>query len=160
MIEKWQASSRPIRLIITGYLNMAFAIESFEWTLEKGTGDIHFKLDLEEYRFANTADNASNLPVNENTGLTSRYDEGATNNVEAINDPDVVIEVMVKSQEDTLWHLSEVYLEDATRWKEIAELNGIQDPKTMQKGQVVKIKVPSGSKWAKREESDARKTFL
>ncbi|MDU7245381.1 MAG: hypothetical protein E7K64_00775 [Clostridia bacterium] len=148
LIERWQSLSRPIRLIITGYLNMAFAIEGFEWSVEKGTGDINFKLELEEYRFANTPDNASQLPVQDNNGLKSRYDETAPVDDEA--EKDTVIEVTVQSQKDTLWHTAELYLEDATRWKEIAELNKIADPKLMQKGQVVKIKVPARSKWAKR----------
>lgn len=153
LIERWQSTSRPIRLIITGYLNMAFAIESFEWSVEKGTGDINFKLDLEEYRFANTPDTASKLPVQEGTGLKSRYDETAP--VEGEADKDTVIEIRVQSQKDTLWHLAEVYLNDATRWKEIADLNKISDPKLMKKGQVVKIKVAAGSKWAKKAKEGA-----
>ena len=52
MIEKWEETTEPIRVIYTDTLiNYAMAIESFTWGEEDGTGDIYFTLSLEEYIF-------------------------------------------------------------------------------------------------------------
>lgn len=44
-------------------------------------------------------------------------------------------------QGDTLWALAEKYLGAGTRWQEIAKVNGIKDPKTLQIGTVLVINV-------------------
>lgn len=51
-IEKWRKSEKPIRLIITDTpVNMAAAIENFEWGEIGGTRDVEYTLFLREYRF-------------------------------------------------------------------------------------------------------------
>jgi len=40
---------------------------------------------------------------------------------------------------DILWSIAVKFLGDGKRWKEIAELNGITDPRTLQVGKVLKI---------------------
>ncbi len=53
-IKKWQATKRPIRLIITGTrINMPVSIENFEYGERGGSRDIEYTLDLKEYRFIN-----------------------------------------------------------------------------------------------------------
>jgi|GEM_PF-2525230 len=42
-------------------------------------------------------------------------------------------------QGDTLWALATKYLGAGTRWREIADLNGITNPRTLQIGQVITI---------------------
>lgn len=44
---------------------------------------------------------------------------------------------------DTLWAYAEAYLGDGRRWKEIAKLNGIKDPRKLQIG--AQIKIPGGT---------------
>lgn len=52
LIEKWRKTKQPIRLIITDTpVNMACAIESFEWGERGGTRDVNYTLLLKEYRF-------------------------------------------------------------------------------------------------------------
>jgi len=53
-IEAWRDRERPIRLIITGTpVNMAMTIDSFEYGVQDGSGDIYYTLALTEYRFIN-----------------------------------------------------------------------------------------------------------
>ncbi|MGB9903039.1 MAG: LysM peptidoglycan-binding domain-containing protein [Desulfotomaculales bacterium] len=52
LIEKWRRSGRPVRLIITETpVNMACAIEEFEYGERGGTRDVSYALTLREYRF-------------------------------------------------------------------------------------------------------------
>lgn len=52
IIEAWKLRRIPIRLIITETpINMACAIESFEYGPKDGSGDIHYSLSLSEFRF-------------------------------------------------------------------------------------------------------------
>lgn len=48
----------------------------------------------------------------------------------------------IKSPTDTLWALAVRFLGSGSRWKEIAKLNGITDPRKIRNGQILKI--PSG----------------
>lgn len=102
-IKRWQASRRPIRLIITGVLNDAYAIENFTYSKEKGTGDINYTLELEQYRFAKAGQ-----------GVNHSY-------------ADKMITIVTLKKGQTLCELAEEWLGDSDRYKEIAELNGIKD---------------------------------
>lgn len=138
MINRWKESNEPIRLIITGHLNMAFAIERFDYELERGTGHISYTLELEEYRFANVPARANEEPVRRETGLRERPRE------EAKPEPEVIT-VEVKSQRDTLWSLAQRYLGDGTRWREIAEANSIAVPEAMVLGMKIRIVTKKGA---------------
>jgi len=51
-IEKWRKSKRPIRLIITDTpINLACAIQQFEYGERGGIRDVNYTLSLREYRF-------------------------------------------------------------------------------------------------------------
>ena len=50
LIEKWRTSGEPIRIVITGILNMQCTIESFSYSEQDATGDIYFTLSLKEYK--------------------------------------------------------------------------------------------------------------
>lgn len=52
LIEKWRRSGRPVRLIITETpVNLACAIEDFEYGERGGSRDMDYTLLLREYRF-------------------------------------------------------------------------------------------------------------
>lgn len=52
MIEAWKERRVPIRIIATGTpINLAMAIENFEYGPQDGSGDIYYTLDLEEFKF-------------------------------------------------------------------------------------------------------------
>ncbi len=140
MLEKWKNSNEPIRLIITGYINMAFAIERLDWHREIGTKDIVFSLELEEYPFSNVSEVDYKEPVVEETGLKERPDDGKSDKGKEEADKGEEKVVVVKSQADTLWHIAQVEYGDGLLWKEIAKVNKIKDPRSLQLGQ--KITVP------------------
>lgn len=50
LIEKWMASGKPIRYIVPGAINTECTIDSFEYGVRDGTGDVYFSLTLKEYR--------------------------------------------------------------------------------------------------------------
>lgn len=54
-IEKWKEERIPIRLIISeasrDIINMPCSIESFEYGLQDGTGDIYYTITLSEFKF-------------------------------------------------------------------------------------------------------------
>ena len=49
-IESWRKSGTPIRVIITGTLNMEATVESFVWGEQDATGDIYYTCNLKEYK--------------------------------------------------------------------------------------------------------------
>lgn len=49
-IESWRKSGTPIRVIITGTLNMKATVESFVWGEQDATGDIYYTCNLKEYK--------------------------------------------------------------------------------------------------------------
>ena len=49
-IEKWRQSGEPIRVIITGVLNMECTVESFSYGERDATGDIYYTATLKEYK--------------------------------------------------------------------------------------------------------------
>lgn len=53
-INTWRNSGEPIRVVITGVLNMRCTIESFSWGEQDATGDIYYSLALKEYKKVTT----------------------------------------------------------------------------------------------------------
>lgn len=54
IIEDWKSRRLPIRLTITeSPINMACTIESFEYGMQDGTGDIYYNITLSEFKFIN-----------------------------------------------------------------------------------------------------------
>ncbi|MBB6217499.1 hypothetical protein HNQ80_003620 [Anaerosolibacter carboniphilus] len=52
LIEGWKTKRIPIRLVITKTpINMACTIDSFEYGLQDGSGDIYYTLTLSEFKF-------------------------------------------------------------------------------------------------------------
>lgn len=52
LIDSWRRSGRPIRLTIPETpINMAVAIEGFEWGERAGSRDVEYTLTLKEFRF-------------------------------------------------------------------------------------------------------------
>lgn len=52
VLKYWIKRREPIRIIISDTtINMAVAIEKFEYGVRDGSGDIYYTLELEEFRF-------------------------------------------------------------------------------------------------------------
>ena len=51
LIDSWRLAVKPIRVIVTETpINMLFAIDSFSYREQDGTGDIYYSLELSEYK--------------------------------------------------------------------------------------------------------------
>lgn len=52
LLEQWKERRVPIRIVITDTpINMSCSIESFEYGIEDGTGDIYYTLALSDFKF-------------------------------------------------------------------------------------------------------------
>lgn len=134
MINKWRLSGKPIRVAIMDTdINLAMAIESFDYGKEDGdgSGDVAFTLALKEYSYLNVE--RSKKPSKKGV-LKDRPREKSSKQVTSY---------LVKKG-DTLWDLADKKLGDGSRWREIANLNGVADPRKLQIG--AKLKMPEGAK--------------
>lgn len=134
MINKWRLSGKPIRgAIMDTDINLAMAIESFDYGKEDGdgSGDIAFTLSLKEYSYLNVE--RSQKP-SKKAALKERPKDPS---------PKKVTSYLVKKG-DTLWDLADKRLGDGSRWKEIAKLNKVSDPRKLQIG--TKLKIPEGAR--------------
>lgn len=134
LIEAWQESGKPIRLVITGTsINALFSIETFTYGAADGTGDIKFKLTLKEYKVISTpitvlstsSTSASSAAVTASTTETTRPVEKTT-----------PASYTVKSG-DTLWAIAKREYGDGSKYTEIASKNGLSNPNLIQVGQVL-----------------------
>jgi len=109
-IEKWRMTGRPIRLIITDTpINIAVAIEEFEYGEKGGTRDVSYTLTLREYRFiqvqqvgAQQTQEGMSAPRPDERQTPSTYD--------------------VKPG-DSLWLISQRVYGDGGRWSELYAAN-------------------------------------
>lgn len=133
MINKWRLSGKPIRVAIMDTdINLAMAIESFDYGKEDmdGSGDVAFTLSLKEYSYLN-------MEPSKAPGGTSKLKERPTEDKK-----DKLKPYLVKKG-DTLWDVADKKLGDGSRWKEIAKLNKISDPRKLAIG--TKLKMPKGA---------------
>lgn len=134
MINKWRLSGKPIRVAIMDTdINLAMAIESFDYGKEEGdgSGDVAFTLSLKEYSYLNVE--RSKKP-SKKAALKDRPREKLSKQTTSY---------LVKKG-DTLWDLADKKLGDGSRWREIAKINKISDPRKLQIG--AKLKFPEGER--------------
>jgi len=132
-------SKKPVRLIITRILsnqgeifstNIKVSIE--DYTVEEiagEEGDIHVILNLKEYR----KPMLKVIEVQNNSDGTSEVTEEIQR-----EEKEKATEYTVVSG-DSLWKIAKRELNDGSRYKEIAQLNGIQDPNRINVGQVLRL---------------------
>ena len=77
LIEGWRTADEPIRVIITGTLNMECTIESFDYGEKDATGDIYYSMSLKEYKKPKVTSAQSNgIFVDTSTRTTKSTDVG------------------------------------------------------------------------------------
>lgn len=131
LIKKWRKTRRPIRVVITGTdINLAMAIEDFKHGKADPTNDVYFSLDLVEYSFLNVE-------------RSKRTEEQKKDKNDLKDRPDEKVKTKQGEHKvkkgDTMWDMSEKYLGDGRRWKEIAKLNNMNDGWDLRVGQTIKI---------------------
>jgi nucleoid-associated protein YgaU len=131
-IESWRVSKRPIRLIISDTpVNMACAIEEFEYGERGGTRDISYTLTLKEYRFIQIKQVGQAGAAAIKTGSTA---------VRPDDKPEV--KKYTVQPNDTLFDIAKKVYDNSGRWREIynANLSVIgKDPDTLYIGQELVI---------------------
>jgi LysM repeat protein len=139
-IEKWLASKRPIRFMVSGdgySINTAVSIESFSWQDVAGSGgDITYSLKLKEYVFYA----AKKVTVNR-TAIASATTSTASKSAPARPNEKKTPSTYTMVAGDTLWKVAQTQLGNGARWPEIQRLNGITDAeiKRLPVGKVLKL---------------------
>ncbi len=116
-IQKWASTLRPIRLTMTGTINLNWpvSIESFTYSEEGGTvGEIQYKLGLKQYVFYGPA----KVEIVDGSGTTIKSERPAGRTVPAT--------ITVRQNEDTFWIIAKKYLGDGNLAAGIALLNGMK----------------------------------
>ena len=124
-ILKWKQSNEPIRVVIADTdINLAMAIEDFSYGKADGDGsdDVVFTLSLKEYSYLNVE--RSQAP-SKASGLKDRPKE---------KEKGTEAKQYTIKEGDTLWDLADKNYGDGSRWQEIAKVNKITDPRTLQIG--------------------------
>lgn len=123
MLKRWQDSGDPVRLILSGSdINDAFLIEDVAETLREGDRDVGLTVSLREYKFKSdlaALAGGADPPV--------RTDERPAQKSYTVK------------KGDTLWDIACRYYGDGTRWGELAERNGVADPRKLQIGKVLEL---------------------
>lgn len=118
-ISRWMYEGKPLILNIEKTrFNLTCCIENFSYGEKDGSGDVYYTLEFKEYRIVNTQ-----VKVNDksNPNLRQQVREPRKTHI-------------VKSG-DTLWMIAQKEYGSGSRWKEIADKNGVKDPKRLQVGQ-------------------------
>lgn len=133
LIEKW--AGNPIQLTITGTnINMQATIESFTYGEQDGTGDVYYTLELKEYRKPKVTETKKSTTVNKKTTKIEKTETKRTTK-------QVKSTTYTVKKGDTLWDIAKRLTGSSSNWQAIANQNGITNPKTLQIGQKLVIKV-------------------
>ncbi|MDD4716429.1 MAG: LysM peptidoglycan-binding domain-containing protein [Oscillospiraceae bacterium] len=128
-ILKWAATLRPIRLTMTGTLELSWpvSIEAFSYTEEGGAvGDVSYRLSLKKYVFFGPA--RAVTAGGKTVAVSMRADEQTP--------PGTVV---ARQNEDTFWILAKKYLGDGSKASQLAALNGLPLDNVLFPGQMVKL---------------------
>lgn len=130
LIKSWM--DNPIRVIITGIVSMSMTIESFQYSKQDATGDIHYTLELKEYR----------NPKIKPKRLTMDKKSKKIQKVETIRELKRIKSVTYEVKKgDTLSSIAKKLTGSATNYMAIANQNNISNPNKIIVGQKLVIKV-------------------
>lgn len=138
MITSWMRNKQIARLIITDGavdINMLVSIEDFAWREVGGAvGDIEYELTLK--RYVHYAPKQVQIKVQQ----AQQKAVAQKKQTRPQTKPQPKIHVLKKGE--TLWGLAKRYLGSGTRWREIANLNGIKDSQVRRLPIGLKVKIP------------------
>ena len=127
-LKHWQDSGDPIRLIISGSdINDAFLIEDVTEVLREGDRDVTLKLTLREYKFKSALAALAGPSGSGGAAAASRPDERGAATTYTVK------------RGDTLWDIACRFYDDGTKWRTIADRNGVTDPRKLQIGKVLTL---------------------
>lgn len=138
MITSWMRNKQIARLIMTDGavdINMLVSIEDFTWREVGGAvGDIEYELTLK--RYVHYAPKQVQIKVQQ----AQQKAVAQKKQTRPQTKPQPKVHVLKKGE--TLWALAQKYLGSGTRWREIANLNGIKDSQVRRLPIGLKVKIP------------------
>lgn len=131
-IEEWRNSGEPIRVIITGVLNMECTIESFSYGEQDATRDIYYTISLKEYKKPQTKNATSSSTVSSTDTSSTRTTKAADSNSGKT--------YTVRSG-DCLWKIAKQLYGNGAEYTKIYNANKdkIKNPSLIYAGQVLII---------------------
>src|SRR5690606_1786584 len=140
MIDGWRSQKKIIRLIATNGtvdINMLASIEDFTWREVAGAvGDIEYEITLKQYR----PYGPKLVQIKPPTQNDQAVAVAGKKETRSQTKPQPRIHVLKRGE--TLWALAQKYLGSGTRWREIANLNGIKDSQVRRLPVGMQIKIP------------------
>ena len=130
-IKTWMGSKKPCHLIVTGTkINLHCTIEQFDCDEEGGAiGDLNYTIRLKEYR----------QPTIRQVSVDPKTETATVDDAEERTDNTVAPSTYNIVKGDCLYNIAKKQLGDASKWPEIAKLNGISSPYTIYPNQVLKM---------------------
>ena len=115
-VKKAKNGKKTVRIIISGTdVNTRFTISSTNETYKEGQTDIYVSWMFTEDRDLNTQGVASWVRRYTDTGLCERKTTYP------------VPKTVITKQGDTLWNLAKRFYDDGTKWRKIADINGLEE---------------------------------
>jgi Uncharacterized protein containing LysM domain len=130
LIQSWM--DKPVKVSITGMINHLMTIESFTYSRQDGTKDIHFTLELKEYRkpkVKTAGDSASKKSTKIQTSSTKR------------NSKTVKTMTYTVKSGDTLYGIAKKLTGDGSNLYAIANQNNIKNINLIYPGTKLVIKI-------------------
>lgn len=128
-LEGWRKSGNPVRVIITGVLNMEATIESFSYGEKDATGDIYYTLYLKEYKKIKTKRATVTIATVKPSTRPTKAPEANSGRT-----------YTVKSG-DCLWNIAKQFYGNGAQYNKIysANTDKIKNPNLIYPGQVLTI---------------------
>lgn len=128
-LESWRKSGSPIRVIVTGVLNMEATIESFSYGEQDATGDVYYTLYIKEYKKIKTKKATVTIATVKPSTRTTKTAESSSGKT-----------YTVKSG-DCLWKIAKQFYGNGAESTKIynANTDKISNPNLIYPGQVLTI---------------------
>jgi nucleoid-associated protein YgaU len=122
-IETWRKSGEPIRVIITGVLNMECTIESFTYGEKDATGDIYYTIYLKEYKKISTKKATVKLTKATVKKTDTKKTSTAKTSTRSLKEVTTVSKTYKVKSGDSLWSISKKTYGTATSYPKIVSAN-------------------------------------
>lgn len=128
-IESWRNSGKPVRVIITGILNMEATIESFSYGEQDATGDIYYTCYLKEYKKIKTKKATVTVATVKPTTRATKAPEDSSGRTYTVQSG------------DCLWKIAKQFYGNGAEYTKIynANTDKIKNPNLIYAGQVLTI---------------------
>lgn len=128
-LETWRKSGSPIRVIITGVLNMEATIESFSYGEQDATGDVYYTLYIKEYKKIKTKKATVTIATVKPSTRATKAPKASSGKT-----------YTVKSG-DCLWKIAKQFYGNGAQYTKIynANTDKIKNPNLIYPGQVLTI---------------------